>query len=556
VTLRGPAFVPWLESRIIEDSPEFLVVDKPSGIPTHGGDAALRDDVVSRLKLRLSESGRDDYLGVHQRLDLGTSGVLSFVRKRELSHSVQQAFESGAVKKRYVAAVRIAPGSELHRKDELELRHRIEPDGKLMRVSPRGKECRALCRVIARRSERALVELFPETGRTHQLRVQLAATGAPIAGDRDYQGAPAARLLLHAEHLSLLSRNFTSPLPPLFQCWLEGREDELGTGSEIAQKLADAASRRYALLARTEALRWVNAAADELVGVEVDLYRGFATLSVSGDEAVERREQLAELVHAAGALGVYLKVRARTDLRRADHGELAPVTPVRGDAAPSPLDVREGSLRVAVELGDGLSTGLFIDQRDNRERVRATASGRRVLNLFSYTCSFSVAAALGGAARVTSVDLSRRALRRGEHNFRLNDLDPAQHAFVCEDVLRYLTRATERGDRFELVILDPPSFSTAGKGKVLRVERDYARLVELCIKLLPDRGQLLAVTNHRKTSASALRRLVLAEAERARRTIESVKVIQSGHDCPEGPEGPHPSKSVWLSLAGRAERQR
>ena len=84
-------------------------------------------------------------------------------------------------------------------------------------------------------------------------------------------------------------------------------------------------------------------------------------------------------------------------------------------------------------------------------------------------------------------------------------------------------------------------------------ERDYARLVALCIKLLPDRGQLLAVTNHRKTSAAALRRLVLVEAERARRTIESVKVIASAHDCPEGPEGPHPSKSVWLSLAGRAD---
>lgn len=548
VTLRGPAFVPWLESRIIEDSPEFLVVDKPSGIPTHGGDAALRDDVVSRLELRLQESGRDDYLGVHQRLDLGTSGVLSFVRRRELSTDVQRAFESGSVKKRYVAAVSIAPGSELNRKDQLDLRHRIEPDGKLMRVSPRGKECRALCRVIARRSERALVELLPETGRTHQLRVQLAAIGASIAGDRDYQGARAARLLLHAERLSLLSRTFSSPVPPLFQRWLEGRENDLGDRAEIAHKLADAASRRYALASRTEALRWVNAAADELFGVEIDLYRGFATLSVSGDESVERREELAELVHSAGALGVYLKVRARTDLRRADHGELAPVAPVRGEASPTPLEVREGSLSVAVELGDGLSTGLFVDQRDNRERVRSIAAGRRVLNLFSYTCSFSVAAAQGGATRVTSVDLSRRALRRGEHNFRLNQLDPTQHAFVCEDVLRYLTRADDRGDRFDLVILDPPSFSTAGKGKVLRVERDYARLVELCIKVLSPRGQLLAVTNHRKTSAPALRRMVLAEAERARRDIDSAKVLASGHDCPEGPDGPYPSKSVWLSL--------
>jgi 23S rRNA (cytosine1962-C5)-methyltransferase len=222
---------------------------------------------------------------------------------------------------------------------------------------------------------------------------------------------------------------------------------------------------------------------------------------------------------------------------------------LRGSAAPVPLELNEGALRVEVELGDGLSTGLFVDQRDNRERVRAAAKSRRVLNLFSYTCSFSVAAALGGASRVTSVDLSRRALRRGEQNFRLSGLDPSAHAFVCEDVLRYLTRSVERREHFDLIILDPPSFSTAGKGKVLRVDRDYARLVSLCLRLLSPSGQLLAVTNHRKTSPAALRRIVLDEAERAGRSVESAKLLASGHDCPDGPDGPHPSKSLWLSLS-------
>ncbi|MFZ5895639.1 MAG: class I SAM-dependent methyltransferase [Myxococcota bacterium] len=565
-SFRGPAFVPWVDSRILEDSPDFLVVDKPSGIPTHGGDAALGDDVVTRLAQRLEACGRDAYLGVHQRLDLGTSGVLAFVRQRELSGAVQRAFESGAVKKRYIAGVHIAASSPLARRDELVLEHRIESTGKLQRVSPRGKPCRARCRVLDRRAERALVELLPETGRTHQLRVQLAAIDASIAGDRDYGGVRAQRLLLHAESLELLSRRFRAPVPPLFQRWLEARENELGSSAEIEQKLADAASRRYPLLERTEAFRWVNAAADYLFGVEIDLYAGYATLALSADEAIARRDELADLVHAAGALGVYLKLRARTDLRRADHSELAPTTAHRGDTAPSPLPVREGPLQIEIQLGDGLSTGLFLDQRDNRARVQAAAAGRRVLNLFSYTCSFSVAAALGGAARVTSVDLSRRALRRGEQNFRLNALDPTHHAFVCEDVLRYLTRAVERLERaqthsrsrssdlvdsntFDLIILDPPSFSTAGKGKTLSVDRDYARLVALCLELLTARGQLLAVTNHRKTSAPALRRIVLAEAERASRPVESAKLLASGHDCPDGPDGPHPSKSVWLRLS-------
>ncbi|MGC4091271.1 MAG: class I SAM-dependent methyltransferase [Polyangiaceae bacterium] len=546
----GPAFVPWVERRIIEDSPQFLVVDKPSGIPTHGGDATLGDDVVSRLSLRLNERGHDDYLGVHQRLDLGTSGVLLFVRQRELSAAVQCEFEQGSVKKRYVAGVELGPGSPLRQRDQLLLEHRLEAHGKLQRVSAQGKPCRALCRVLSRRGERALVELLPETGRTHQLRVQLAAVQACIAGDRDYGGARAQRLLLHAQRLELgsLSRRFEAALPKLFQRWLDGRENELGERGEIDEKLEDAGARRYALRARSEALRWVNAAADGLFGVEIDLYGAYASLSLSSDEAQARRAELSELLEARGARGVYVKTRARTDLRRADHEELAPSAPERGCAAPTSFDVREGSLIVGIELGDGLSTGLFVDQRDNRARVGAVAAGRRVLNLFSYTCSFSVAAARGGAARVTSVDLSRRALRRGEHNFQLNGIDPSAHGFVCEDVARYLERAVERRHEFDLIILDPPSFSTAGKGRTLSVERDYARLVGLCLRLLSARGQMLCVTNHRKTSPAALRRLVLEEAERARRVVDGAKLLASGHDCPDTPDGPHPSKSLWVSL--------
>jgi 23S rRNA (cytosine1962-C5)-methyltransferase len=210
--------------------------------------------------------------------------------------------------------------------------------------------------------------------------------------------------------------------------------------------------------------------------------------------------------------------------------------------------VHEGPLAIEVELWDGLSTGLFVDQRDNRRRVSELASGKRVLNLFSYTCSFSVAAALGGAAEVTSVDLSRRALRRGEHNFRLNALDPSLHGFVCEDAVRFLERASTRGQRFDLVILDPPSFSTAGKGKVLRVSRDYPRLVRLVLEVLADGGQLLAVTNHRGTSEKALRRMLLAEAEALGKRVLQAKLMQSGLDCPPSLDGPAPSKSALLTL--------
>ncbi|HWA72249.1 MAG TPA: class I SAM-dependent methyltransferase [Polyangiaceae bacterium] len=545
----GPAFRPWLEQRILEDSEQLLVVDKLSGIPTHGGDAGLADDVVRRLEAYLRAEGRDPTLGVHQRLDLGTSGVLLFARERALGAAIQDDFERGRAKKRYVAAVEVARGSALEKRDRLTLEHRLEAHGKLRRVTPRGgQECRAECRVLSRSGSRALCELRPETGRTHQLRVQLSAVGAPIAGDRDYDGPLASRLFLHAERLELPSvgRAFTAQVPAIFARWLSGTEAELANRAEVLQQLRDAACRRYALLEQTDVLRWVNGAGDQLPGIEVDFYRGYATLAVSSVAAVARAGELAELLAELGARGVYLKQRAKADVRQLDRAELAPAAPLAGAPAEAPLIVREAGLAMNVELADGLATGLFVDQRDNRRRVRELSAGARVLNLFSYTCSFSVAAALGGASHVTSVDLSRRALRRGQDNFRLNGLDPTVHGFVCEDVLRFLERAGQRAPRFDLIVLDPPSFSSAGRGRVLKVERDYERLCGLALRVLAPLGRLVAVTNHRGTSPAALRAMVLAAA-RAERYEGQAKELSSGLDCPEGPEGPWPSKSVLFT---------
>lgn len=547
------AFAPWLPERIIADSSAVLVVDKPSGVPTHGGDETLASDVVSRLRRWLERSGRPAQLGVHQRLDVGTSGVLLFSRERELAARIQADFENGRARKRYVAAAELRAGSPLFSRDELELRHRLSADGKLRRVSERdGKECRAHCRVLTRDRARVLLELAPQTGRTHQLRVQLAAVGAPIAGDRDYGGAPASRLLLHAEQLALpaLGRAFSAPRPAGFARWVAHDESSLGDVDELAQKLRDAASRRYALAGVANALRWVNGAGDDLPGVEVDFYAGYAVLSLASDAALASGEALARLLHEAGARGVYLKQRARSDLRRVDHAELAPPEPVRGEPAHS-LVVRERGIDFGVELGDGLSTGLFLDQRDNRQRVRELSRDARVLNLFCYTASFSVAAALGGARRVTSVDVSRRALRRGQENFTRNGLDPRGHAFIEEDAVRYLERARERGDRFDLVVLDPPSFSSSGRGRALSIERDYEKLAQSSVAVLAPGGRLLAVTNHRRISSAALRRMA-QNAARAAGYDAQVKELAPGLDCPDGASGPWPSKSVLLTLRSAA----
>jgi 23S rRNA (cytosine1962-C5)-methyltransferase len=404
--------------------------------------------------------------------------------------------------------------------------------------------------LLERVQDRALVELRPETGRTHQLRVHLSHAGAPIVGDESYGGVSAERLFLHARDLAFSNPAVRAhaPVPASFAAALHARSPALGSAARVREAVSDAGCLREPLLGRTDTFRIVNDLGDALPGVCVDRYGDFAVLSLSGDEACDRRQELADLLHEFGARGVYLKQRARVDLRREAHAELAPQAPIAGESAPSPLVVQEGNAKFGVALDAGLSCGLFLDQRDNRARIATLCGGRKVLNLFSYTCSFSVYAALASAERVTSVDLSGPALARGRENFTHNGLDPEAHDFVQTDALEWLTRAAKRGEKFGVVILDPPSFSTSGKGKTFRVADGYQVALTRVFAVLESNGRVLAVTNHRKTSPLAFRKIAHDAARAAGREISQLKDLPSALDCPPGPAGPFPAKSMLITV--------
>jgi 23S rRNA (cytosine1962-C5)-methyltransferase len=298
---------------------------------------------------------------------------------------------------------------------------------------------------------------------------------------------------------------------------------------------------RDALLQSTDVLRLHDADRDRLQGITVERYAGFAVVNAYTSEAHTSRHDIAQALLAMGAQGVYYKLHTRADLRHLDRAGFAPAQPLAGQAHGAELRVREHGLSFDVRLGDGLSTGLFIDQRDNRQRLRADCQGARVLNLFAYTCSFSVAAGVGGAAQIVSVDLSKSALERGHTNLALNGLEAARHRLLKADVRKWLGRAAQRGDRFDWIVLDPPNFATVGR-EIFRVRDEYAQLASACVKLLANGGRLLAVLNHRGTSSTEHAAWVRDAFERQRRSLVELTLLPAAQDCVS--EGNARTKSV------------
>ena len=217
---------------------------------------------------------------------------------------------------------------------------------------------------------------------------------------------------------------------------------------------------------------------------------------------------------------------------------------LRGEAGLSlEVETQEAGVRYGLDFAAGYSAGFFIDQRANRARVRALQP-KRALNTFSYTCSFSVVAALTGAETL-SVDLSRRSLTRGEENFQRNGLDPKTlHRFIADDVLAVLPRLARRGEKFDLIVLDPPTFSRNQSGDAFQVQRDFDRLVTLALEVAAPGASLLLSVNH-----SSMR---VADLEQAGR--RALKMTGRGGrfspamPLPDFPAG-HGAKTVWLETA-------
>ena len=298
-----------------------------------------------------------------------------------------------------------------------------------------------------------------------------ATTGDELSVLED--GKPLARALFDAD----------SPLA--LRVWTRG---EAIDPSLFAKRAASAIAIRSALFSdgRTTAYRLIHGEGDRMPGVVVDLYGDVAVLRLDGAAIASRIEPI------VGAIWPLIRDRAKTLLlRRTDRAEGDKTTVVEGPNAPEHIEVTEHGVRFVVDVLRGQKTGAFLDQRENRARVGAMARGKRVLNLFSYAGGFSLHAALGGATRVTSVDIAAAAHATAQARFRASGVDPGKHAFIAADAYAFLDNALRKREQYDLVISDPPSFAPAEKA-VPRALAAYKKLHYACVRVLAEGGTFCA----------------------------------------------------------------
>lgn len=523
---------------ILFEDDHLLVIRKPAGINTHSSGPFAGEGIYDWVRRR---EPRWADLAIMQRLDKETSGVLMFCKTRLANVSIAKQFSRRGIAKRYqLLTDRPPPKTEFLaesriRKGQGRFESEADPEAE-------GLDAETRFRVLEERRSHWLIEAEPLTGRTHQIRLHAADHGFPILGDTLYGGGTWHRLCLHA-------------------CYLGLRHPATNAETEFCDPPDFEADTSAALRAAvvvpegTNAYRLVHGTADGQAGWYVDRLGEWLLASTAHDADVVLPDWLETLAKQVGATGVYLRSLDR-HIRGATPADASPRL-VWGRGPEGEFEIRENGLTYLMSMAEGYSTGLFLDQRDNRRKLLTNWVGPEfpvfpqgvaqpsVLNVFAYTCGFSVAAARAGAV-TTSLDLSRKYLDWGRRNFAANGMDPAGHDFIYGDAIDWMRRLAKKGRMFDVVILDPPTFSQSKESGVFRAEKDYAALVETAGRVLKPGGVLFASTNSARLEPNAFLTMAHRGLQAAERNCHERVFIPQSPDFPTHRDEPGYLKTVWL----------
>ena len=474
---------------ILYEDDDWLIVDKPIGLVTHGtgsGDTGL----VEWLALH---QGRN--LLVCSRLDKGTSGVLLFAKHAGASGRAQVIHEQQKARKRY----RFISNRQPKGKESWRLEEPLD-----------GRECSTLFRLVAEGHGYFCYEATIHRGRTHQIRRHAASAGVPILGDNRYGGQKFLRLCLHCCEVNWPEIKMVVAVeqPDSFSLLLSGQSGLILDGAVAWERRVGwpgLISNSFRLIHRGEVS----------LPVSIDLYGSCLSITAFNREndSLHLKQELQPLLDYLATKVTWQGGMLRYHVRNPHQKKLVHDSLAWGDLPANRIMVWEHDLTFGINLNDSQHPGLFLDQRDSRRRIHKVAPGCRVANLFAFTCSFSAVAAASGCEVVFSVDLAGSSLARGKDNFALNDLEKSGRGkFIREDVMKWLARQERKraadSDSFsywDLIICDPPVFASTGKGQGFHVEKQWPELARQIRLLLSEKGIALFANNHRSGSGSFYR---------------------------------------------------
>lgn len=497
---------------------DILPTYKPSGISTHR--TSLNDNETGFVEWLEEKLNIKLYL--FQRLDAGTSGVLLLAKSKEAATQWSEWLKSKKIAKKYLFLTQIQTPALTQVSTQQQIRQstqtsRFSPhetmtvssyiskkgnawvsESTLTRGSqlssigvpnPSAKDAELNCEtrftLLETYNQFQLWQAEPLTGKTHQIRLHAQSLGIPLLGDTLYGGQPFFRLCLHALEIHYPETNQTwrAEAPPFFT------NLKLLTQPHLCELLG-AADLREQLLQR----QYLKSDSYRLSHAESPLLRidRFGNHLWFYDYDPSQTSSLIQ-----DFFGYYPPTPSWVREMK-NRGQQPNNSSLQALYAPEARwNATENNLIYELRSDQGLSPGLFLDQRENRLWVHSNSKNKTVLNLFSYTGGFSLNAAKGGAKEVVSVDVSASFLEWGKRNFQLNDLNPTQYEFWSADSMEFLKRTIKIQRKFDLIICDPPSFGRSKQG-VFNIEKDFSKMVSLIGELLAPKGKMLLSTNFEK----------------------------------------------------------
>lgn len=371
----------------------------------------------------------------------------------------------------------------------------------------------------------------------------------------DGKPASGATVIVRAHDGRFLARAAYSPHSQIRARVWSFDENEPIDHAFFKRRVQRALAHRQAMVKNTGAVRLIFGEADGLPGLIVDWYtedaqnpRGqlVCQFMAAGVEAW-KEAIVAALTSATGCPNVY----ERSDVSIREKEGLEQITGLlAGDEPPATIIASENGVRYHVDVRNGHKTGFYVDQRDNRALVQTYAEGRDVLNCFCYTGGFSLAAMKGGAKRVVSIDSSGEALNTAQKNVEANGFDAERATWLDADAFKTLRRLHEEGERFDLVVLDPPKFA-ASREHVDRAARAYKDINLTGFKLLRPGGLLFTYSCSGAIDAELFQKIVAGAAADAKVDARIIKRLGAGVDHPlltAFPEGEY-LKGLLLQIA-------